>query len=59
MEEKNWGKVKEKLPKGWKMQGERTRKEKRMIVGIKKELAEQGEGKEMKEEGLIEGKIME
>lgn len=28
-----------------------------MIVGVKKELAEQGEEKDMKEEGIIEGRV--
>jgi len=57
IEKKNWGKVKEKLPKGyrWKMQGTRRKNKKGraiggMIMGVKKELAKQGEGEEMKEE---------
>jgi len=55
MEEKNWEKVKEKLSKGyrWKVQEVRRKNKKRramagMIVGVKKELAEQREGEDMR-----------
>jgi len=50
MEEKNWEKIKEKLPKGyrWKVQGARRKNKKGrmmggMIVGVKKKLIKQEE----------------
>ncbi|KYN35114.1 hypothetical protein ALC56_10585, partial [Trachymyrmex septentrionalis] len=64
IEEKNWGKVKEKLTKGYRWEAARRKNKKGrtmggMIMIFKKELTEQKEGGDMKEEGIIEGRIKE
>lgn len=65
---KNWEKIKEKLPKGYRWKGARRKNKKGramrgMIVGVKKKLIEkeqeieQEKEEDMKEKRIIEGRI--
>lgn len=64
IEEKGWGKIKDKLPRGyiWRMQAARRRKRKGraiggMIMGIKKELVGGEEEGEREREEIIVGRM--
>jgi len=63
-EEKNWERIKERLPRGyeWRMQAAKRRNKKGrttggMILRIRKELMEKEEGERREVESVISGKI--
>lgn len=65
MEKKGWVKIRERLPRGYKWAGQwgkrkRSRKERamgKMMMGIRKELMEEGAKIETETEGLMVGKV--